>query len=656
MRGGRDRTAGLLAAVVIVYLAATLALPLAAIVLKSFETYAFNLEAVEIEFFADGEGWKNRKTAAQWALEIDEPINGGARPGERTRLALSELLPKSARRGVEKFRVRDLSAKGGLILYEGALSASRRWIEFDRRELRAVLLRPQGGMSAANYAEYLRSPALRHSAANSIFVSLATTLIVIPLAFFFALAIARSRAPFKPFFRFVALAPILVPSLLPGLGLVYLFGKQGALKALLLGHSIYGPIGIIAASVFYTFPHAFIILLTALSVADRRLYEAATVLRAPPAKIFFTVTLPGARYGLISAAFVVFTLVITDFGVPKVIGGGYNVLALDIYKNVVGQQNFQLGAVVSMLLLLPAAIAFAAERAAAKRQAALLTPGAVPASDAPPGRARTACLFFVCAAVAVFIIGILLMCQLAALFKFWPYDLTPGLRHYDFSRTDGGGWDAYANSMQMALGAAFFGTALIFLGAYVTEKVRGLRLARAVAHFLAMMPMAVPGMVLGLSFIFFYNAPSNPLNFLYGTMAILIISTITHFYTVAHLTATTALKQLDREYESVSLSLRQPLHRMLRRVTIPVCMPAILDISVYLFINAMTTVSAVVFLYSPDTTLASVAVLNMDDAGDAAPAAAMGMMIFYTNVGMRAVHHFATRRLRERAQAWRTAD
>ena len=110
---------------------------------------------------------------------------------------------------------------------------------------------------------------------------------------------------------------------------------------------------------------------------------------------------------------------------------------------------------------------------------------------------------------------------------------------------------------------------------------------------------------------------------------------------------------MDVEFEAVSQSLKQPFHKMFARVTVPVCMPAILDISIYLFVNAMTTVSAVVFLYSPDTTLASVAVLNMDDAGDIAPAAAMGMMIFYTNALARIVHSFASHGLYRRTQSWR---
>ena len=168
-----------------------------------------------------------------------------------------------------------------------------------------------------------------------------------------------------------------------------------------------------------------------------------------------------------------------------------------------------------------------------------------------------------------------------------------------------------------------------------------------------MLPMAIPGMVLGLAYIFFFNNPENPLNSIYGTMAILVVCTVTHFYTVSHLTAVTALKQMDREFESVSASLKQPTLKLFTRVTVPVCMPAILDISIYLFVNAMTTVSAVVFLYSPKTALASIAVLNMDDAGDIAPAAAMGMMIFYTNAAARILHLIISKGLLKRTQAWR---
>ncbi len=504
----------------------------------------------------------------------------------------------------------------------------------------------------ANYAEYFGTPALAYSINNSIFVAVITTVITITLAFLLAYALTRSCMPFKGFFKSVAMVPILVPSLLPGIALVYLFGRQGMISGLLFGHEIYGPIGIIIAEVFFTLPHALIIIVTALSIADARLYEAAVALRASKTRIFFTVTLPGARYGLISAAFVVFTLTITDFGAPKVIGGDFNVLATDIYKQVIGQQNFEMGAVVSVVLLIPAAIAFFVDRVVQKKQVALLSARAVALEPRPKRRFDMIMLAYACL-VSVFILGMLAVCQYAALVKFYPYDLSLSLKNYQFDLMDGGGWESYRNSIRMALYSAFFGTIVVFTGGYMVEKGRGFHQGRALFQFMAMMPMAVPGLVLGLAYIFFFNHPDNPLNVLYHTMAILVISTIVHFYTVSHLTAVTALKQMDPEFEAVSASLKQPFYRTFSRVTVPVCMPAILDISIYLFVNAMTTVSAVVFLYGPDTTLASVAVLNMDDAGDIAPAAAMGMMIFYTCAGVRVVHYFASRFLELRTQAWR---
>jgi iron(III) transport system permease protein len=504
----------------------------------------------------------------------------------------------------------------------------------------------------ANYLRYFSTPALFQSIGNSLWVSILSTLITVPLAFVYAYALTRSRMPFRGFFKTVALVPILVPSLLPGLALVYLFGNQGLLKGALLGHSIYGPIGIVMAEVFTTFPHALLIILAALALADARLYEAAVALRASRPKIFWTVTLPGARYGLISATFVVFTTVVTDFGAPKVIGGQYNVLATDVYKQVIGQQNFQMGAVVSVILLVPAIFAFVVDRAVRRRQVALLSARAVPYQAAPQHLFDLLMLGY-CVVTGLAILSIVAISQFAAVVKFFPYNLTLTTTHYDFDQKGGGGWASYYNSIRLAFLTGVIGTVVVFAGAYLVEKARGFALGRGIFHFLAMLPMAVPGLVLGLAYIFFFNAPGNPLNVLYRTMAILVINTIVHFYTVGHLTALTALRQMDPEFETVSASLKQPFYRTFWRVTVPVCLPSTLDIAIYMFVNAMTTVSGVVFIYGPKTELASIAVLNMDDTGEIASAAAMAMMIFYTNVAARMLHLLLARWLTLRTQAWR---
>jgi iron(III) transport system permease protein len=504
----------------------------------------------------------------------------------------------------------------------------------------------------ANYIHYFSTPALFYSVWNSLFIAFLSTAIVLPIAFTYAYALQRSCMRWKGLFQALALIPILAPSLLPAISLIYLFGNQGFLKGLLFGGEIYGAGGIVVSQVFYCLPHAMIILVASLSMADARLYEAANALGASKTRIFFTVTLPGAKYGIISAAFVVFTLVITDFGIAKVIGGQFNVLATDIFKQVIGQQNFEMGAVVGFILLIPAVVAFIADRITQRRQVALLSARAVPLQFVPEPR-RDWALFAFCAVVGGLIFGILAMAVWASFVTRWPYNLALTLKNYAFGDFDTNGWSAYWNSVILATWTATIGTIVIFLGAYLLEKTRRFAFWRGVAQLMAMLPMAVPGLVLGLAYIFFFNAKANPLGFIYATMAILVVNSITHFYTVSHLTATAALKQLDPEFEAVSASLKVSLLRTMARVTIPVCLPSILDVSIYLFVNAMTTVSAVIFLYSADTKLASVTIINMDEAGFTAAAAAMATTIVATSAAVKIAHVLLTRRLERATQAWR---
>src|ERR1044072_7878947 len=365
----------------------------------------------------------------------------------------------------------------------------------------------------SNYIRYFSTPSLFNSIFNSIGVAVATTVIVIPLAFVYAYALTRSRIRFKGLFYAAAMLPLFDPSLLSAISLIYLFGNQGLLKGLMFGGDIYGANGIIVAQMFYCFPHALIIAVTALALADARLYEVADALGTSKSRIFRTVTLPGAKFGLINAAFVVFTLVVTDFGIAKVIGGQFNVLATDAYKQVVGQQNFEMGAVVGMILLSPAVLAFTIDRIVQRRQVALLSARAVPL-EPKENRARDLALLCYCALVVAILIGVLGTSVWASFITYWPYNLSLTLKNYDFSTFDQSGWASYGNSVAMAAAAAVIGTAIVFSGAYLVEKTKLMPGGRAIAHLLAMLPMAVPGLVLGLGYVFFINASWNPLNIL----------------------------------------------------------------------------------------------------------------------------------------------
>ncbi|EIJ2376332.1 putative 2-aminoethylphosphonate ABC transporter permease subunit [Vibrio alginolyticus] len=504
----------------------------------------------------------------------------------------------------------------------------------------------------ANFATYFSSSSLWVSVGNTFTLGVIVTSVVGVLAFGYAYALTRSCMPFKGLFQILGTAPILAPSLLPAISLIFLFGNQGIAKEMLLGNSIYGVIGISMGLIFWTFPHALMILTTSLRTSDARLYEAARALKTSPIKTFFMVTLPAAKYGLISTLIVVFTLVITDFGVPKVIGGSYNVLATDIFKQVVGQQNFAMGAVTSIMLLFPAVMAFGADRWVQKKQKSLFDTRSV-LYQPEPNKARDSICLVYCSIISIAVLAVLGMAVYGSLVTFWPWNKALTLNNYNFAEMSTYGWSPFFNSLTLAGWTAVIGTAIIFVGAYCIEKGRAFGPIRQVMQMLSVVPMAVPGMVLGLGYIFYFNDANNPLNVLYGTMAFLVINTVVHYYTVGHMTALTALKQLPSEIEATAASVKLPQYKLFFKVTLPVCLPAILDIATYLFVNALTTTSAVVFLYSTDTIPASVSILNMDDAGQTGAAAAMAVMIMMAAAIAKIVQMTLGKLLENRTQAWR---
>lgn len=510
-----------------------------------------------------------------------------------------------------------------------------------------------GAFSLLRFAEFAATPGMATAIWNTLWVAASVTAITVPLAFVYAYAIERACLPLRGLWRIVGLSALLGPSLVGAIAFIQWFGTQGVLKAWLGETSVYGPVGIVMATVYASFPHALMILVVALATADGRLYEAADALSASRWRKFVTVTLPGARYGLISAALVVFAYSVSEFGIPKVIGGNFPVLAVEIYVQVVGQHNFGRGAVVALLLLLPVLLAFAIDWWVQRRQQAGLSARAVPYRPRPDWR-RDLPLLFYCLLLATAMLGILGMAAYTSLVRFWPYNLELSLDHYIYGLAEAGVLDAWLNSLRIAGLTALFGTPFVFFTAWLLEKCQGGPAGlRPLVRALAALPMGVPGLVLGIGYILFFNAPDNPLNGLYQTLVIMVVANIVHYYTACHLTALTALKGIDREFEAVSASLKVSPFVTLWRVTLPVCLPAVLEIARYLFINAMTTVSALVFLYSPDTLPASVAILNLDEAGELGPAAAMATLIVLTSAAISLLYSLVTHLLFRRHQAWR---
>lgn len=512
----------------------------------------------------------------------------------------------------------------------------------------------------AHFAEYFSSTALVYSVAHTLEIALWSTVISVSLAFFYAYALSRKRVPCKIFFRYVGMIPIFAPTMLLGIALIYLFGNQGIFTNLGIEIPLYGKVGIILSESIYCFPVATTLLMVAFSAADNRLYEAADSMGTSAWRKMFTITLPSVKYGLINAVFVAFTYSFTDYGAPSVVGGSYNVLATDVYKQVVGQQNFNMGAVVGIIMLLPAVLSFVVDRITNAKQHAAISAKAVPYQIKPHRKSDIAATVF-CSIVALAMLLFFAVALFASLIKFWPYNLTFTLANYDLTSAGiGNGVMAFQNSIHVALLTATLGTAITFVGAYIIEKTQhSFRRSRRFAYLLSILPVAIPGTVVGLSYIMFFNAPAfaipftnlalvNPLHGIYGTLWIIVFANLIHYYSVPFTTSTTALKRLDKEFETVSESLAVPFYRTFFRVTVPLCITAICEMWVYFFVNAMVTISAVVFLYSSATPIASTMIVSMQGAGKIAPAAAMCMLLLFVNLIVRFIYEIANHFLRKR--------
>jgi iron(III) transport system permease protein len=479
------------------------------------------------------------------------------------------------------------------------------------------------GIGLGNYVRYIQSPKFARVVGNSLTVSATTTAITVLLAYGFAYAMRRTAMPMKGVLGSVALLPLFAPSLLQALGIVFMFGRNGVINRTFdLGIDIYGFWGIVISDVFYSFPHAYLILSAALAIADARLYESAQVLGASAGRMFRDVTLPSTKYGILSATFVVFTIVITDFGNPMVIGGDYNVLATEIYNQVSGQGNFQMGAVIGVMLLVPAALAVVAEKWIMRRHHAAITERSQPlviVRERWRDRAAFALALSVCAMIA----AIVLVVVVASFVTLWPYNLHTSLRHYRFEVQNG--IQPLWTSIGVSLMAAAVGVVVAIAGGCVTRRLRGA--AGQLLYFLSILPAAVPGMVLGLGYILVFNDPGNPLEFLYGTLVILAVCNVYHYHAQGYLIAMTSINQISRVFDEASTSLGGSFVKTLRAVILPIIAPSIVSVGVFFFVRSMVTLSAAIFLVTPATQVAAVSVLLLDDAGNQNQAAAFSVCI-----------------------------
>lgn len=476
----------------------------------------------------------------------------------------------------------------------------------------------------ANYARLFHEPGLLRATWHSVLMAGGTTMVSVVGGLVIAMALHRSRLRARWLVRAILCLPMLAPSLMQGLGLLFLLGRNGLVHRWTgLPTDIYGFWGLLIANTTYALPQAVLILGAALARTDRRLYDAAETMGASAWRQFLDITLPQARYGLLAAAFVVFSLAITDFGNAIVVGGPYRVLATEIYDQVAGQMDLNMGAAVGMLLLLPAMLSLLVERAAERRQGS----GSEHARAGAVGvdRLRDLGLGAACTVLLLPVLAIFATVIYASVVKLWPYDLSLTLAHYHSDLPDG--YTPIVTSLKVSFAAAALGTVLLFLLAFGTRRLPP-ALTRIV-HLAASLPAAVPGLVVGIAYVMAFN--TGPLSgWLYGSVAIVVLCNFYHYHAQGYLTMATGLRAVPGALEDAVACLGGGPLRTVRDVVLPFAAPALVSVFFLLFMQSMVTLSAVVFLVTPDLNLASVSVMQLDENGFVSQAAAYATCIVLT--------------------------
>nr|WP_317412554.1 ABC transporter permease subunit [uncultured Solibaculum sp.] len=470
---------------------------------------------------------------------------------------------------------------------------------------------------------------------NSLITTLCATVISVTLSFFLAWLLNRSNIRFKSIFVVLFTIPMLIPSISHGMGLVLLFGDNGLITNLLgINIGLYGYPGIIMGSVLYSFPVSFLMFHDSFQYEDYTIYEAASVLGLSKWKQFLTITMPSMRRTMLSAVLAVFTMVFTDYGVPLMTGGTDMTLPVYMYREVIGMMNFSNGAVIGILLLLPAVVAFLLDLKNSGINASSST--VTKAYQIEPNKKRDILVYVIFAVVLILICLPVFAFICLSFVKQYPIDMSFSLDNIAKLFSDGIGM-YFINSLAIALLTALFGTCLSYFSAYITARSKK-SISNKMLHFISMLSLAVPGIVLGLSFALTFK--SLPF---YSTIFILVLVNIVHFFSSPYLLAYNSLSKFNPNLEDVSQTLGISRFKMLFSVYIPCTKATIVEMYSYFFVNAMITISAVSFLVNFRTMPLALLIPQLESQSFIEGTALVSLMILVINLIGKGVVFFVKR-------------
>lgn len=420
---------------------------------------------------------------------------------------------------------------------------------------------------------------------NSFATTVTATAISMAFAFLLSYSISCSNIRFKGIFAILFSIPMLIPSISHGMGILVLFGENGLFTRFLPGGGISGFWGIVLGSVQYSFPVAFLMFTDIFRYEDKSVYDAADVMGVPKHRQFINITLPYLFKPLISIFFATFTMIFTDYGVAMMIGGRTMTLPLFMYQEVIGRLNFGVGAIVAVVLILPALAAFIFDSLKKENGSSDFSHRQ---TELKINKKLDISVYILCAVSAVIVLLPVITFVFMGFFAKYPTDLTMGLQNVIKAMEAGAGRYLF-NSLGISVIVAEIGTVSTYFLAYMTARVPS-KFNRYL-HLLSMLSLAIPGVVLGIGYSLLFGG-----SFLSGTIAVLILVNIVHFFSSPYLMCYNAFNKINRGYEAVAATLNISKFRFFKDIMIRQTYDTVLEAFSYFFVNSMVTISAVSFL------------------------------------------------------------
>ncbi len=490
------------------------------------------------------------------------------------------------------------------------------------------------GFSTEHYAGLFEGGKIVEAFGNSILISSLSGLIATIIAFLMAYTINYTNLwkKYKYMVGGITILPMLLPTITYGFAIIYSFGKQGLLT-MLFGQQyfeIYGVMGLVLGYIIYTLPVSFLLINNTMGYVDKKFMIVSRAMGDRPFKSFMS-TVIRPLWGTLAAAFIQsFALCFTDYGIPASLSGNLNLVSTFLYQEMLGSlPDLGAGSAIAILMLIPSIVSIALLTYLNKFNIRYTKISLI---EVKKNKIRDGIFAGVSALVMIAILMIFSVILIVPFVEQWPYKPIFTLEHVISIFQDPAIIGVYGNSILVAFATAFFGTLIVYAAALIAARGYKVKLSEKVLDGIALVRNTIPGMVIGVAFLLTFTG--TPIQ---NTIAIIVISNIVHFFSSPYLIMKSGLEKLNSSWETTAKLMGDTWFRTVVRVITPNAITSLLEVFKYYFVNAMVTISAVIFIAGARTMVVTAKIKELQHFSNFNEIFVLSILILVTNLAVKGV-------------------